>query len=156
MAALLLSLSGIALTFGGAPLFTRVDLALAPGARIALAGRNGSGKSTLMKVAAGLVEADAGERFVNPGATVRYLEQEPGAEGFSTVGAYAAASLGPADDPSLAAALLEELGLEELVVLFRECRVNDEQGAQILETYLDRMHGDSWREQSGGGGDRSS
>ena len=112
MAALLLSLSGIALTFGGAPLFTRVDLALAPGARIALAGRNGSGKSTLMKVAAGLVEADAGERFVNPGATVRYLEQEPVAEGFSTVGAYAAASLGPADDPSLAAALLEELGLD--------------------------------------------
>ena len=112
MAALLLSLSGIALTFGGAPLFTRVDLALAPGARIALAGRNGSGKSTLMKVAAGLVEADAGERFVNPGATVRYLEQEPGAEGFSTVGAYAAASLGPADEPSLAAALLEELSLD--------------------------------------------
>ena len=112
MAALLLSLSGIALTFGGAPLFTKVDLSLAPGARIALAGRNGSGKSTLMKVAAGLVEADAGERFVNPGAAVRYLEQEPGAEGFPTVGAYAAASLGPAEDPSLAAALLEELGLD--------------------------------------------
>lgn len=51
--------------------------------------------------------------------------------------------------------LLEELGLEELIALFRECRVNDEQGAQILETYLDRMHGDSWREQSGGGGGRS-
>jgi len=112
MAALLLSLSNIALTFGGAPLFTKVDLNLAPGARVALAGRNGSGKSTLMKIAAGLVEPDAGERFVDPGATVRYLEQEPDPEGFATVGEYAASALGPAEDPSLAAALLEELGLD--------------------------------------------
>lgn len=112
MAALLLSLTNIALTFGGAPLFTKANLNLAPSARIALAGRNGSGKSTLMKIAAGFIEADAGERFVNSGATIRYLEQEPRAEGYSTLGDYAAASLGPAEDRNVAIALLEELNLD--------------------------------------------
>lgn len=112
MTALLLSLSNITLTFGGDPLFTKADLSIAPGARIALAGRNGSGKSTLMKVAAGFIEADGGERFINPGVTVRYLEQEPSSDGFSSIGEYAAASLGPAEDPSAAIALLEELGLD--------------------------------------------
>ena len=56
MAALHLSLSNISLTFGGTPLFEGADLAIAPGARIALVGRNGSGKSTLLKIAAGVVE----------------------------------------------------------------------------------------------------
>lgn len=112
MAALLLSLSGIALTFGGAALFTRADLALEPGARIALAGRNGSGKSTLLKIAAGQIEPDAGERFIHPAATVRYLEQEPDAEGFASIGDYAAAALAPDEDRSAATALLEELGLD--------------------------------------------
>lgn len=112
MAALLLSLSNIALTFGGDPLFTKADLSIAPGARIALAGRNGSGKSTLMKIAAGFIEADGGECFINPGVTVRYLEQEPSPDGFSSIGEYAAASLGPAEDPSAAIALLEELELD--------------------------------------------
>ena len=40
-------------------------------------GRNGSGKSTLLKIAAGMIEADQGERFAQPGATIRYLPQEP-------------------------------------------------------------------------------
>lgn len=72
MAALLLSLSGINLTFGGAPLFEGADLAVAPSARIALVGRNGSGKSTMLKIAAGDVEPDEGERFIHPDATVKY------------------------------------------------------------------------------------
>lgn len=53
MAAPLLTLQGIALTFGGTPLLTAADLIVAPGDRIALVGRNGSGKSTLLKIAAG-------------------------------------------------------------------------------------------------------
>ncbi|MEM9705893.1 MAG: ATP-binding cassette domain-containing protein, partial [Pseudomonadota bacterium] len=62
MAPPLLSLSNVKLTFGGDPLFENADLMVRPRDRIALVGRNGSGKSTLMKIAAGIVEADAGER----------------------------------------------------------------------------------------------
>ncbi len=41
--------------------------------------------------------------------------------------------------------LLQELGLAQQIELLQECRVNDEQSAQILETYLDRIHGAAWR-----------
>jgi hypothetical protein len=40
---------------------------VAAGDRICLVGRNGSGKSTLLRIAAGLVQADTGERFAQPG-----------------------------------------------------------------------------------------
>lgn len=111
MAALLLSLSDITLTFGGAPLFEGADLGVAPGARIALVGRNGSGKSTLLKIAAGDVEPDDGERFIHPGATVKYLAQEPDASGFETIGDYVYAGFGPEDDKFAASLLMAELGL---------------------------------------------
>ncbi|MEL7216407.1 MAG: ATP-binding cassette domain-containing protein, partial [Pseudomonadota bacterium] len=55
-----LTLSDIALTFGGMPLFEDISLAVHPGERLTLVGRNGSGKSTLMKVIGGLVQPDAG------------------------------------------------------------------------------------------------
>ncbi len=107
-----LFLKNIALTFGGKPLFTDADLQVEPGARIALVGRNGSGKSTLLKIAAGRVEADFGERFVQPGATLRYLEQEPDLSAFETVGAFIDAGLAPGDDPYRGAYLLEALGVD--------------------------------------------
>ena len=72
----ILALRGATLTFGGEALFRDVELALQPGARACLVGRNGSGKSTLMKVLAGLVELDAGERYVEPGLTIGYLPQD--------------------------------------------------------------------------------
>ncbi len=53
---------------------------------------NGSGKSTLLRIAAGLIEPDAGERFVHPGATVRYLPQEPDLTAYPTVEAYVLAA----------------------------------------------------------------
>ncbi len=89
----LLQLTGISLTHGGDPLFDGVDLVVQPGDRVALVGRNGSGKSTLMKVMAGLVEPDRGERVLPPGVTVGYMEQEPDFAGFETLGAFAAAGL---------------------------------------------------------------
>jgi hypothetical protein len=51
---------------------------------------------------------------------------------------------------------LEELSLDELVALLRECRVNDPQSATVLETYLDRVHGGEWRGGDGAGGDAGS
>jgi DnaJ-class molecular chaperone with C-terminal Zn finger domain len=44
---------------------------------------------------------------------------------------------------------LGELNLEELLELLGECRVVDEESAAILEAYLDRVHGQDWREQIG-------
>lgn len=111
MAPPLLSLDRILLTFGGTPLLDGAALSVSPGDRIALVGRNGSGKSTLLKIAAGMVEPQDGEIFRQPGATVRYLAQEPDWQGFSTVRAYVEAGLGPADDPYRATYLLENLGL---------------------------------------------
>ena len=58
-------------------------------------GRNGSGKSTLLRLAAGLVQPDEGHRFAQPGATIRYLSQEPDLSGFATALAYVEAGLGP-------------------------------------------------------------
>jgi ABC transport system ATP-binding/permease protein len=111
MAAPLIQLSDIALTFGGAPLLDGVELTVSEGERLCLVGRNGSGKSTLLKIAAGLVEPDRGERFVQPGATLRYLPQEPDFSGAPTTRAYVEAGLGPADDRFAASRLLEKLGL---------------------------------------------
>lgn len=107
----LLLLQDIALTFGGTPLIESAELSVSPGERLCLVGRNGSGKSTLLKIAAGSVEADKGVRFVQPGATVRYLPQEPDLGDHKTTLAYVEAGLGPSDDPYRAQYLLNELGL---------------------------------------------
>ena len=111
MAPPILKLEDIHLTFGGAPLLAGASLQIEPGERICLVGRNGSGKSTLMKIAAGMIEAQSGEVFRHPSSTVRYLPQAPDFEGFETVEAYAAAGLGPSDDPYRVTYLLEHLGL---------------------------------------------
>ncbi|SFI55716.1 ABC-F family ATP-binding cassette domain-containing protein [Aerobium aerolatum] len=111
MAPPLLSLDRIKLTFGGTPLLDGAQLIASAGEKIALVGRNGSGKSTLLKIAAGLVEAQDGEIFRQPSATIRYLHQEPDIEGYETVRAYVEAGLGPADDAYRAIYLIESLGL---------------------------------------------
>ncbi|MGD9536791.1 MAG: ABC-F family ATP-binding cassette domain-containing protein [Alphaproteobacteria bacterium] len=111
MAAPILTLRDIHLGFGGTPLLEGAELSVAEGDRLCLVGRNGSGKSTLLRIAAGLVEPDGGERFVQPGATVRYLPQEPDLAGHASALAYVEAGLGPGDDPHRARYLLERLGL---------------------------------------------
>ena len=111
MARLLLNLQDIHLTFGGKPVLDGVSLMLSEGERVALVGRNGTGKSTLLKIVAGMIEQDSGERFFQPGTTVRYLPQEPDFADFSTVLAYVEAGLGPTDNPYRAQMLVNELGL---------------------------------------------
>ena len=111
MAPPLIQLKDIRLTFGGTPLLTGVELSVSSEERVCLIGRNGSGKSTLLKIAAGLVEADSGTRFVQPGSTIRYLPQEPDFAGHATTLAYVEAGLGPGDDRYAARYLIEQLGL---------------------------------------------
>ncbi|MCA3599630.1 MAG: ATP-binding cassette domain-containing protein [Methylobacterium sp.] len=112
MAPPLLQLTGIGLTFGGTALLEKADLSVEAGERICLVGRNGSGKSTLLKIAAGLAEADSGTRFVQPGATMRYLPQEPDFSRFATIEEAVLAGLGPGDDVHAARTLIEALGLD--------------------------------------------
>jgi len=111
MAAALLSLSNVALTFGGTPLLTAAELSVAAGERIVLVGRNGSGKSTLLKIAAGLIEPDRGERFVQPNALVRYLAQETDLSRFETTLQAVEAGLSGTGATHEALRLLHELGL---------------------------------------------
>ena len=116
MVAPLLHLTNIKLSFGNTQLLDGAELSVGPRDRLCLVGRNGSGKSTLLKIAAGLVEADSGSRFAQPGATVRYLPQEPDLSGFASTLAYVQAGLVEGDDPNRAFYLLGSLGLsgEEL------------------------------------------
>ncbi|HEX4294891.1 MAG TPA: ATP-binding cassette domain-containing protein, partial [Rhizomicrobium sp.] len=107
----LLTLRDVHLTYGTTALLDGAELAVEAGERLCLVGRNGSGKSTLLKIAAGLVEPDSGERFFQPGATIRYLPQEPDFTGFTTLGDFVRAGLAPGDDPQRAEALLREAGL---------------------------------------------
>ena len=93
----ILFLRDIHLTFGGTPLFEGAELSVDTGDRLALVGRNGSGKSTLLKIAAGLIQSDTGERFLQPGVTLRYLPQEPDLTGFATTLDFVVAGLGPVD-----------------------------------------------------------
>ncbi|MEM9839032.1 MAG: ATP-binding cassette domain-containing protein [Pseudomonadota bacterium] len=112
MAAPLFSLQDIRLTFGGTPLFEGANLIVHDGARVALVGRNGSGKSTFLKVAAGSVEADAGERTVRSGTAFRYLEQDPDFSNFATAEDVVRSGLGPLDEPSEVGRLLDELRID--------------------------------------------
>ena len=55
---------------------------------------------------------------------------------------------------------LAELALDELMDLLTVCRAQDTQSATVLEAYLDRVHGDGWRDAfhgagAGHGGDAS-
>jgi hypothetical protein len=46
---------------------------------------------------------------------------------------------------------LSDMNVNDLFELLNECRAQDPQSATILETYLDRTHGDQWRHESGNG-----
>ena len=50
---------------------------------------------------------------------------------------------------------LEELSEIDLLELWRTCRAEDEQSVQVLEAWLDRVHGASWREAAGLGPDET-
>lgn len=112
MAPPILHLRDIALSFGGTPLLLDAELAVGEGERICVVGRNGSGKSTLLKIAAGQIAPDRGERFLQPGTTLRYLSQEPDLSGFASAYDYVRAGLAPGDDEHRASYLLQQLNLD--------------------------------------------
>ncbi|WP_156851186.1 ABC-F family ATP-binding cassette domain-containing protein [Bartonella refiksaydamii] len=110
MAAPLLRLDRIFLTFGSTPLLDHACLSVEQGARIALVGRNGCGKSTLLKIAAGISEPGDGEIFRHPRVTVRYVSQNPDCSGFENIHAFVEAGLDDAPDVQWINTLLANLG----------------------------------------------
>lgn len=71
----LLQLKDIELSFGGPLLLDKAQLSIEPKERVCLIGRNGEGKSTLMKILAGDIVADSGERQVAKETVITQLEQ---------------------------------------------------------------------------------
>ena len=67
----------------------------------------------MLRIAARLVQPDAGYRFAQPGATIHYLPQEPDLSGFTNTLAYVEAGFSgeAADGRHRALYLLKELGL---------------------------------------------
>ncbi|WP_417464891.1 ATP-binding cassette domain-containing protein [Kordiimonas sp.] len=88
MAPPILSLKDINLHWGANPILDALEMHIGVTDRLCLVGRNGTGKSTLLKVVAGIIEADGGERWVQPGTHIAYLPQEPDASGFATLKEY--------------------------------------------------------------------
>lgn len=67
--------SQVSLAFGDRDILKNVSVNLQSGSKVALTGTNGSGKSTLIKVMAGLVQPDSGQRVVQKDARIAYLPQ---------------------------------------------------------------------------------
>jgi ABC transport system ATP-binding/permease protein len=79
------TLRSIKKDFGIKELLIDASFSLDEGDKVGLIGTNGSGKSTLLKMIAGLESIDSGDRWVNPGATIVYLPQQPDLDESHTV-----------------------------------------------------------------------
>ena len=67
--------SKVSLAFGDRDILKNVSVNLQSGTKSALTGANGAGKSTLIKIMAGLVEPDSGERIAQKDSRIAYLPQ---------------------------------------------------------------------------------
>jgi ATP-binding cassette subfamily F protein uup len=81
----LLRLDKLSLAFGHRALLDQVDLELCSGERVCLVGRNGEGKSSLLRVIAGEISPDDGERWVRPTVRIAHLAQEVALESDESV-----------------------------------------------------------------------
>ncbi len=73
----LFTLRSIKKDFGIKEILKDASFSLDEGDKVGLIGTNGSGKSTLLKMIAGLEPIDGGEIWVNSGAKIAYLPQQP-------------------------------------------------------------------------------
>ena len=110
----ILSLRDLSFKLGRAHLFQELELHMGARDRAVLVGRNGSGKSTLLKTIAGLIEPDGGERWVQPGTAIAYLDQDPDLRPYATIADFMAEGLGEEAAPDDYRILLmaEELGID--------------------------------------------
>lgn len=67
--------SQVSLAFGDRDILKNVSINLQKGSKVALTGANGAGKSTLIKILAGLIKPDSGNRAVQKDTRIAYLPQ---------------------------------------------------------------------------------
>ena len=72
----MITISNLAMQFGGSVLFKQVDLQFTPGNCYGVIGANGAGKSTFLKILSGELEPTSGEVFFKPGARLSVLKQD--------------------------------------------------------------------------------
>lgn len=73
----LVRLRDVGFRFGADVVLEGIDLALAPGERLALLGPNGGGKSTLVRILLGLLRPASGTLVRRPGLRLGYVPQFP-------------------------------------------------------------------------------
>jgi ATP-binding cassette subfamily F protein 3 len=72
---LVFDLQGVGKSYGTKTVYRALDFRVERGQRMALLGENGTGKSTLLKMLAGVLPIDHGERQVGYGVTLHYFAQ---------------------------------------------------------------------------------
>ncbi|MBO7632118.1 MAG: ABC-F family ATP-binding cassette domain-containing protein, partial [Lachnospiraceae bacterium] len=71
-----LTVTGLAKSFPGKPLFKDISFLIKKGERVALLGENGTGKTTMLKIIRGLLSQDAGTIREGAKVTIGYYDQE--------------------------------------------------------------------------------
>ncbi|HEX3927005.1 MAG TPA: ABC-F family ATP-binding cassette domain-containing protein [Gemmatimonadales bacterium] len=133
----LLSVAGVAVRFGGEPLFTDITFQVERGERWGIIGRNGTGKTTLVHLLTGDHAPDAGAVSRAQGLRIAVMDQYRELGGTSTV--WEAAARGFAD--------LFELERD----LGRQADALGAAGDQVTEAMLDRYAHDLDRFEHAGG-----
>ena len=68
-------LSNVSKSYGDNPVYRGLDFELSRGDRVALVGPNGAGKSTMLKMLAGVLPIDEGERKTGHNVVTAYYAQ---------------------------------------------------------------------------------
>ncbi|WP_344425989.1 energy-dependent translational throttle protein EttA [Pseudonocardia ailaonensis] len=77
MAEFIYTMKNVRKAHGDKVILDNASISFFPGAKIGVVGPNGAGKSSVLRIMAGLDQANNGEAFLAPGATVGILQQEP-------------------------------------------------------------------------------
>ena len=118
---ILMTLEGIAITFGDTQILQNVTQGIDEYDRIGVIGVNGTGKSTLLAIVAGALEADEGQIIRRSGLKVSYLPQNPVFDPERTVLENVVQNIEQDQEfwnvQGEAAAMLEKLGIEDPSVM---------------------------------------